>query len=104
MKNVTLVCKQEFYDNGRIKSKQYRLDGELHNPNGIAWKAWLNNGQLISESYWLNGKLHNENGIALTLWDFEGKLLAEEYLIQGKLLTKEEFDNRNKPSPAIIRP
>jgi len=99
MKTVTLEYKQTYHENGKIYSEAYYLDGKLHNPNGIAWKAWLNNGQLISESYWLNGKLHNENGIALVEWYRAGNIYQKEYWINGKELTKKEFDNRNKPKP-----
>jgi len=85
----------EYYDNGNIRNEQYRLNGELHNKNGIALKSWHENGNICREEYRLNGKLHNPNGIAYKSWFENGNIWAEEYYINGKKLSKEQFDNRN---------
>ena len=64
MKTITLEVKQEFYDNGQIRSEAYFLNNELHNENGFASKYWYEDGRIQEEIYCLNGKRHNENGSA----------------------------------------
>jgi len=91
----------KYYDNGNICSESYRLNGELHNPNGIAYRTWYKNGNIYIEEYWLNGKLHNPNGIAYKSWYENGNIWIEQYWLNGKYLTKEKFDNRNNSSCSV---
>jgi len=98
MKNVTLECKQTFYGNGQIQSEEYCIDGNLHNPNGVARKYWYEDGQIEEESYWIDGNLHNPNGIACKDWYEDGQIYSEAYYLDGNELTKEEFDHINPKS------
>jgi len=38
MKTVILEYKLSYYDDGQIGAESYWFDGELHNPNGVAWR------------------------------------------------------------------
>jgi len=40
--------------------------------------------------------LHNENGLAYKFW-YKNRQIESEYWLDGKELTKEQFDNINKP-------
>ena len=92
------VKSEYYYENGNKYIEEYRLNGELHNPNGIAYKNWYRNGNICTEAYILNDKYHRENGIALKRWYSNGNKWSESYWINGKYLTKEEFENRNNSS------
>jgi len=99
MKTVTLEYKLTYHDNGQIKEEAYSLDGQFHNPNGIAFKSWHSNGQISIEEHYLNGKMHNPNGIAYQSWDVNGNIKCANYWIDGKALSKDKFNNRNSPKP-----
>ena len=85
---------RSWYDNGQLKSEEYHINGNLHNPNGPAIRYWYKDGQLQYESYRLNGKIHNPNGPAYREWYENGQLASEEYWLNGEKLTKEQFEKR----------
>jgi hypothetical protein len=69
--------------NGR-KGEEYRLNGQLHNPNGPARREWNEAGVLICEEYYLNDRRHNPNGPAYRTWNEAGILLCEAYWLNGR--------------------
>ena len=86
------LVKRQRYDDGRLYEEKYYLNGELHNPNGPAYRSWHANGRLWSEEYYLNGNPHNPNGPAYRSWYENGRLSYELYYLDGIHYPKEYYD------------
>ena len=101
MNTVELKCVQTFYNDGQIEREEYRLNGELHNPNGPASRTWYENGEIKCEEYWLNGKLHDPNGPAYRSWYENGQIRCEEYWLNGVEFAKSEWEKKVNPTPSF---
>jgi antitoxin component YwqK of YwqJK toxin-antitoxin module len=79
----------EYYENGKVKSQEWWINGELHNENGPSYIDYYENGQIELKSWKINGKSHNENGPAY-IWYYEnGEIELKSWYING-----EELSNR----------
>ena len=99
------------WNNGNYKWYQ---EGKLHRVGGPAvvtdrYEGWYQNNELhrddgpavddktYGKSWYQNGLLHREDGPAVERINGQN-----QYWIHGKLLTKEEFNNRNKVKELTI--
>jgi antitoxin component YwqK of YwqJK toxin-antitoxin module len=82
----------EYYENGQIKFKLWKINNELHNENGPATVYYYENGQIFIQSWYINGTLNNVNGPAY-IWYYEnGKIKSQSWRINGLL------NNENGPA------
>jgi antitoxin component YwqK of YwqJK toxin-antitoxin module len=83
---------ETYYENGKIKSQQWRINGILNNENGPAVIYYYKNGQIKSQSWYINGIIHNVNGPAYIDYYKNGKIEYQAWYINGIL------HNENGPS------
>ena len=83
--------REKFYLNGQLWYKEYKLNGQFHNPNGPAFESYYQNGQLCYKEYWIKGKRHNPNGPSFERYFEDGQLEYKEYWIKDKELSYKEF-------------
>lgn len=82
--------------NGMLTQEEYWLDGELHNDEGPACITW-NNGVPIYKGYWLNGMIHNEEGPAILHYNDAGELIEKVYVLDGFRMSENQWRDQTKP-------
>lgn len=83
-----------YYSNGQIRSERWinKEAMVLHRLDGPAVRYWFEDGRARSEEWWVNGQLHKLDGSAFRMWCKNGRLECEEWHINGvKYDTEAEF-------------
>jgi hypothetical protein len=80
-----------YYENGQIGYQSWFINGNLQNVNGPACIDYYENGQIESHEWYTNGKRHNENGPAYIYYYENGQIQSQEWSINGKKLSDPEI-------------
>jgi antitoxin component YwqK of YwqJK toxin-antitoxin module len=84
----------DYYENGKIKSKHWIVNGNRHNENGPAIIWYYENGKIKSQIWYVNGILHNENEPSHIHYYENGKIKSQIWRINEK--------RHNENGPAFI--
>ena len=98
-RTLDLVVRLEFTESGDIvKSEEWLLDGQLHNPLGPALVIRDPTSGIVTAEQWcLNGRNHREDGPASIQYDPTTGCAVNEIWIQNGLV------HRSDDLPALIR-
>jgi antitoxin component YwqK of YwqJK toxin-antitoxin module len=96
MNTQELIYKVEYYENGKVSSEKYYLNGKFYRENGPAYIEYFENGKVSYEQYCLNDKLHRENGPAYIAYHENGKVYYEGHYLNGIYFTKENWEKEIK--------
>jgi len=91
------------YDN-HIKSIWYfNSKNKWHRSNGPAKIYYYDNGKIYSEHYCINGVRHRLDGPVYIAYKGSGEIYFKEYCINGKEYSEEEFEKESKRLKNIER-
>ena len=82
---------ENFYNSGKLSSRQYKLKGIDHREDGPNYESFYENGNLWYRTYCINGKYHRVDGPAWTNYNNDGTVNSKEYWIDDKEYTEEQF-------------
>jgi hypothetical protein len=77
----------EYYENGKIQSQSWCINGQFHNKNGPAFIYYYDNGQILYQLWYINGTRHNENGPADIYYNENGQIESQLWWINGLRLS-----------------
>ena len=73
-----------YYDNEKMYTERYFMNGYLHREDGPAVIYYWPNGKIKEEKYYKNDQLHRLNGPAFIQYYKDGTVKRESYWIDGK--------------------
>lgn len=87
---------REWFDNNKVGSEIYYLNGKQHREDGPAYVGWYDNGMIESEYFHINGNLHRENGPSAIEWSMTGRKIRQAYYFNGVEIKSEWFAQLGK--------
>jgi hypothetical protein len=90
---------EEWYEDGRNKTRVFCVDGLFHNLNGPAREEWNEDGS-HEQAFYIHSHLHNTLGPALEVVEKDGRVRDRKFYIHNHEITEDEFLARGQTKSA----